>query len=157
MPKHVGSPRQNLQSLEGHVHRQQCPAAEGHYGRPQIMQRGCSEEDLDAVFTASRWSLSRAVHEDFGLTRTRAPASRCISTSGTSSSTAMHKGKRSLQMGQRKSSRACCLNVVHDVADIPSPRFVALTNTDVSKLEAASSEDLYEKADVLTRNAPPLV
>ena len=49
----------------------------------------------------------------------------------------------------------CCLNVVHDDAAIPSPDFVSLTNTDASKLQICTSEDLYEKADTLSRTAPP--
>ena len=49
----------------------------------------------------------------------------------------------------------CCLNVVHEDASIPSASFVSLTNTDASKLQFASSEDLYEKADMLSRSAPP--
>ena len=48
----------------------------------------------------------------------------------------------------------CCLNVVHDVADIPNPRFVCMSNIDASKLEAASSEDLYEKSGRVNQKRP---
>ena len=49
----------------------------------------------------------------------------------------------------------CCLNVVHEDESIPSADFVSLTNTDASKLQFATSADLYEKADTLSRMAPP--
>ena len=49
----------------------------------------------------------------------------------------------------------CCVNVVHEDEAVPSPEFVSLTNTDASKLQFATSEDLYEKADALSRSAPP--
>ena len=51
----------------------------------------------------------------------------------------------------------CCLNVVHEDESIPSPEFVSLTCTDASKLQFATSEDLYEKADILSRSAPPVM
>ena len=49
----------------------------------------------------------------------------------------------------------CCVNVVHEDESIPSPDFVSLTNSDASKLQFATSADLYEKADTLSRMAPP--